>query len=108
MSYLRNLYLFGNSGVHHILCCVFLFFCLPLVSCVPKVVSFSELSIGFFSIGCEANTLHVRTLGLMLLTKGTNTIGKSRNNVNYKFCSTIVPQGQCHGKDLNMRRIYQL
>ena len=76
---------------------------------MPKVVSLSELSIGFFnSIGCEANTLHVRKVGLMLLTKGTNTIGKSRKNVNYKFYSTIVPQVQCHGKDLNMRRIYQL
>ena len=44
LSYLRYLCLFAYSGVQHILCCVFCFVCLRLVSCVPKVASFSELS----------------------------------------------------------------
>ena len=43
MSYLRYLCLFAYSGVHHILCCVFMF-CLSS-SCVPNVTSVSELSI---------------------------------------------------------------
>ena len=41
MSYLRYLCLFTYSGVHHILCCVFIFYS----SCVPYVASFSILSI---------------------------------------------------------------
>jgi hypothetical protein len=45
MSYLRYLCLFTFSGVQHILCCVFCFVCLCLVSCVPYVVSFSGFSI---------------------------------------------------------------
>ena len=42
--------LFAHSGVEHILCCVLALFCFP--SCVPYVVSFSELSIFYcpFSI----------------------------------------------------------
>ena len=31
MSYLHGLYLFGHSGVQHILCCVFCFVCLCLM-----------------------------------------------------------------------------
>ena len=45
MSYLRYLCLFLYSGVQHILCCIFCFVCLRLVSVVPYLVSFSELSI---------------------------------------------------------------
>jgi len=29
MSYLRYLYLFAHSGAQHILCCVFVLFCVP-------------------------------------------------------------------------------
>ena len=43
MSYLRYLCLFAHSGVHHILCCVFMF-CLSS-SCVPNVTSVSGVSI---------------------------------------------------------------
>ena len=45
MSYLRYLCLFVHSGVQHMLCCVFCFACLRLVSCVLNGVSFSGLSI---------------------------------------------------------------
>jgi hypothetical protein len=45
MPYLCYLCLFAFSGVQHILCCVFCFACLRLVSCVLNVVSFSGLSI---------------------------------------------------------------
>ena len=34
MSYLRQLCLFADSGIQHILCCVFALFCLSS-SCVP-------------------------------------------------------------------------
>jgi hypothetical protein len=46
MSYLRYSCLFAYSGVQHILCCILL--CLSS-SCVPYVVSISELSILVFS-----------------------------------------------------------
>ena len=42
---IRRLCLFAYSGVQHILCCVFCFVCLLLVSCVPYGASFSGLSI---------------------------------------------------------------
>ena len=51
MSYLRYLYLLAHSGVHHILCCVFLF-CLSS-SCVPCVASFS----GFPIFDCHFGVL---------------------------------------------------
>jgi hypothetical protein len=41
MSYLRYLYLFGNSGVHHILCCVFGFFFVFLLCLVCQRLSVS-------------------------------------------------------------------
>ena len=42
---LRYLYLFVHSGVQHILCCVFVFFCPRLVSYAPYIAIFSGLSI---------------------------------------------------------------
>ena len=38
MSYLRYLCLFGQSGIQHILCCVFCFLCLRLVADQNKSV----------------------------------------------------------------------
>ena len=77
MSYLRDLCLFALSGVQHILCCVFCFvflrlvsyvwwcrthilliFCfayLRLVSCVPNAVSFS----GLFILDCPSGFSNV-------------------------------------------------
>jgi hypothetical protein len=49
MSYLRYLCLFTNSGVLHILCCVFV---LLASSCVPYVASFS----GLFLVCVEVKT----------------------------------------------------
>jgi hypothetical protein len=43
MSYLLYLCLFAHSGVHHIVCCVFVLFISS--SCVPYFASFSGLSI---------------------------------------------------------------
>ena len=45
MSYLRYMCLFVYSDVQHILCCVFCFVCLRLVSRVTNVASFSGLSL---------------------------------------------------------------
>ena len=45
MSYLRYLCLFTYSGVQHMLCCVFCFVYLRLVSCVPNVPNISGLPI---------------------------------------------------------------
>ena len=45
LSYLRYVCLFPYSGVQHTLWCAFCLVCLRLVSYVPKVVSFSGLSI---------------------------------------------------------------
>ena len=45
MSYLRYMCLFVYSDVQHILCCVFCFACLRLVSRVTNVASFSGLSL---------------------------------------------------------------
>ena len=50
MSYLRYLCLVANSGVQHILCCVFVLFCL-CSSYVPYGVSVSGLSIGDYPFG---------------------------------------------------------
>jgi hypothetical protein len=44
MSYLRYLCLLAQSGVQHILCCVFVLFCFSS-SCVPHVANFSGLPI---------------------------------------------------------------
>jgi hypothetical protein len=41
MSDLRYLCLLANSGVQHILCCVFVFLVFGPVSCVPNVSGFS-------------------------------------------------------------------
>jgi hypothetical protein len=45
ISYLRYMCLFLYSGVQHILCFVFGFACLRLVSCVPNVANLSGLFI---------------------------------------------------------------
>ena len=50
ISYLRYLYLVANSGVQHILCCVFVLFCL-CSSYVPYGVSVSGLDIGDYPFG---------------------------------------------------------
>ena len=47
MSYLRYLCMCAHSGVQHIMCCVFCFARLRLMSYVPIVASFSGLSIMF-------------------------------------------------------------
>jgi len=43
--------LIWHSGVQHILCCVFCFVSLRLVSCVPNVASFSGLSFLYYPFG---------------------------------------------------------
>ena len=58
MSYLRHVCLLAHNDVQHILCCVFCFACLHLVSCVHNVASFSGLFIldcpfGFSSVYLE-------------------------------------------------------
>jgi hypothetical protein len=45
MSHLRYLCLFAHSGVQHMLCCIFCFVYLRLVSCVPNVPNISGLPI---------------------------------------------------------------
>ena len=45
MFYLRYVRLFAHNGVQHILCCVFWFVCLRLVSCGSNVASFPGLPI---------------------------------------------------------------
>jgi hypothetical protein len=37
MSYVRHVYLLAYNDVQHILCCVFCFACLHLVSCVDII-----------------------------------------------------------------------
>ena len=44
---LFTLFVFAHSDVQHILCCVFCFVCLCLVSCVPNVANISRLSLMF-------------------------------------------------------------
>jgi hypothetical protein len=55
MFYLRSLYLFGNSDVKHILCCVFCFVFLRLVG------SFSGLFILDFPFGILKDEQHEPT-----------------------------------------------
>jgi len=63
VSYLRYLCLFVHSGVKYILCCIYSFVCLRLVSFVPNVAGFSGLSMfncvyGFFNVYWTHTFMH--------------------------------------------------
>jgi hypothetical protein len=47
------------SGVKHIMCCVFCFVCLRLVSCVPNVASFSWLLLRILSRLFQAKAANI-------------------------------------------------
>ena len=70
MFYLRYLCLFTQSGVQHILSCVFVCFS---SSCVPYVASFSELSI-FYAPSVFCNVYLVEGHNLIVKLKDRNKI----------------------------------